>query len=239
MDSSMKVSVACPTFEYYGRGVEVLDDMFRTISNQTLKDVEVVVSDHSRTDEIEDYCKKNEHDLNIKYLRNENGRGNPCINTNNAIDNCTGEIIKIFQQDDFLYDTEALEKMYNVMSNSSEKWFVCGATHTRDDGNTFFNPMFPRWDDKMMLYPGYNFVGGVSITSIKKEVAVRYDPELRMLLDIDFYYKNFLEYGMPIFYHDILIANRVRDTDTLMAEVTEEEIEEEFQYCFKKYGLSR
>ena len=75
MDSSVKVSVACPTFEYYGRGVEVLDDMFRTISNQTLKDVEVVVSDHSRTDEIEDYCKKNEHDLNIKYLRNENGRG--------------------------------------------------------------------------------------------------------------------------------------------------------------------
>ena len=44
---------------------------------------------------------------------------------------------------------------------------------------------------------------------------------------------------MPIFYHDILIANRVRDTDTLMAEVTDEVIEEEFQYCFKKYGLSR
>ena len=38
----MKVSIACPTFEYYGRGVEVLDDMFRTIANQTLKDVEVV-----------------------------------------------------------------------------------------------------------------------------------------------------------------------------------------------------
>ena len=35
------------------------------------------------------------------------------------------------------------------------------------------------------------------------------------------------------------LANRVRDTDTLMAEVTDEEIEEEFQYCFKKYGLSR
>ena len=34
----MKVSIACPTFEYYGRGVEVLDDMFRTIANQTLKD---------------------------------------------------------------------------------------------------------------------------------------------------------------------------------------------------------
>ena len=52
----MKVSIACPTFEYYGRGVEVLDDMFRTIANQTLKDLEVVVSDHSKIDVIKDFC---------------------------------------------------------------------------------------------------------------------------------------------------------------------------------------
>jgi len=233
----MKVSVACPTFEYYGRGVEVLDDMFRTIANQTLKDVEVVVSDHSRTDDIEDYCKKNEHNLDIKYLRNENGRGNPCINTNNAIDHCSGEIIKIFQQDDFLYDTEALEIMYNEMTNSDKKWFVCGAVHTRDDGHTFFNPMLPRWDPLMILEDQHNFIGGVSVTSIKQEVKVRYDPDLRMLLDVDFYYHTMLEYGMPIFYQDTLICNRVRDTDTLMAEVTPEEVQEEFIYCKKKYDL--
>ena len=233
----MKVSVACPTFEYYGRGVEVLDDMFRTIANQTLKDVEVVVSDHSRTDEIEDYCKKNEHNLDIKYLRNENGRGNPCINTNNAIDHCSGEVIKIFQQDDFLYDTEALEIMYNEMTNSDKKWFVCGAVHTRDDGHTFFNSMLPRWDPLMILEDQHNFIGGVSVTSIKQEVKVRYDPDLRMLLDVDFYYHTMLEYGMPIFYQDTLICNRVRDTDTLMAEVTPEEVQEEFKYCKKKYDL--
>ena len=233
----MKVSVACPTFEYYGRGVEDLDDMFRTIANQTLKDVEVVVSDHSRTDDIEDYCKKNEHNLDIKYLRNENGRGNPCINTNNAIDHCSGEIIKIFQQDDFLYDTEALEIMYNEMTNSDKKWFVCGAVHTRDDGHTFFNPMLPRWDPLMILEDQHNFIGGVSVTSIKQEVKVRYDPDLRMLLDVDFYYHTMLEYGMPIFYQDTLVCNRVRDTDTLMAEVTPEEVQEEFKYCKKKYDL--
>ena len=203
----MKVSIACPTFEYYGRGVEVLDDMFRTIAAQTFKDIEVVVSDHSKIDVIEDYCKENEHNLNIKYIRNENGRGNPSINTNNAIDNCSGDIIKIFQQDDFFYDTEAVEKMYNAMTNSDAKWFACGAVHTRDDGHTFFNPMYPRWDDKIMLYPGYNFIGGVSVTAIKKEVTVRYDPELRMLLDVDFYYQNMLNYGMPIFYRCLLYTS--------------------------------
>ena len=51
----MKVSVAIPTFEYYGRGVEFLDDMFRTIASQTLKDVEVVISDQSIDDEIKNF----------------------------------------------------------------------------------------------------------------------------------------------------------------------------------------
>ena len=71
----MKVSIACPTFEYYGRGVEVLDDMFRTIANQTLKDLEVVVSDHSKIDVIKNFCEENVYNLDIKYFRNENGRG--------------------------------------------------------------------------------------------------------------------------------------------------------------------
>ena len=123
------------------------------------------------------------------------------------------------------------------MSNSSKKWFACGATHTRDDGHTFFNPMLPKWDDKLILEDQHNFIGGVSVLSIKQEVKTRFDPEVRMLLDVDFYYHTLLDYGMPILYQDIFICNRVRDTDTLMAEVSDEEIKEEFKYCHKKYGL--
>jgi hypothetical protein len=233
----MRVSVAIPTFEYYGRGVEMLDDLLRTISYQTLKDVEVVVSDHSKNNDIENYCNENEYQLNIKYFRNENGRGNPAINTNNALDQCSGEIIKVFQQDDFFYDTEALEIMYREMTQSNQKWFACGAIHTRDDGNTFFHPMLPRWDDKMILEKGNNFVGGVSVLSIKNDVKTRFDSKVRMLLDVDFYYNAFLNYGMPIFYQDVLVSNRVRDTDTLMSEISEEEVEQEFKYFHQKYGI--
>ena len=239
MGGFMKVSVAVPTFEYYGRGVEFLDDMFRTISIQTLKDVEVVISDHSIDDAIKDYCDLNEYNLDIKYYRNEEGRGNPGVNTNAAIDHCTGEIIKLFYQDDFFYDNEALEKMYNAMTNSSEKWLVCGAIHTIDDGKSFFNPMHPRWDEKMMLYPGYNFIGGASVLSIKQEVKTRFDIDTVMLLDVDFYYHCMLEYGMPIFYGDLLIGNRARNPVTLKESITDEEIEKEFQHCHKKYGIVR
>ena len=133
----MKVSIACPTFEYYGRGVEVLDDMFRTIANQTLKDLEVVVSDHSKIDVIKDFCEENVYNLDIKYFRNENGRGNPSINTNNAIDNCSGEIIKIFQQDDFFYEKFIDEYPRAPQKTEAIKRSRASAT---DEGKTTFNP---------------------------------------------------------------------------------------------------
>ena len=65
-----------------------------TVSQQTLKDVEVVISDHSVDTEIEEYCDENEYDLNIKYIRNVEARGNPAVNTNNAIDHSTGRLSK-------------------------------------------------------------------------------------------------------------------------------------------------
>ena len=123
------------------------------------------------------------------------------------------------------------------MTNSTKSWVVCGATHTIDDGKSFFNPMYPRWDENMILHPGFNFIGGASVLSIKQHVKTRFDIDTVMLLDVDFYYHCMLEYGMPIFYQDTLICNRVRDTDTLMAEVTPEEVQEEFKYCKKKYDL--
>ena len=44
----MKMSIAIPAYEYNGRGVLYLSDLFRSIKSQTLKDVEVIVSDHSK-----------------------------------------------------------------------------------------------------------------------------------------------------------------------------------------------
>ena len=88
---------------------------------------------------VKNVCRAYQDRINVEYIRNPENRGNGPANTNNSIDLCDGDIVKVMFQDDFFYDTEALEKMYKAMSNSSKKWFACGATHTRDDGHTFFN----------------------------------------------------------------------------------------------------
>ena len=235
----MKVSIACPTFEYYGRGVEVLDDMFRTIAAQTFKDIEVVISDHSKTDVIEDYCKKNEHNLNIKYIRNENGRGNPSINTNNAIDNCSGEIIKIFQQDDFFYDDEALEKIYGCLTNVENDWLVCGCNHTRSDGRDFYWTLMPTWNNEFLK--GVNSISSPSVMAFKRDkVTERFDENVSMMMDCEMYYRMEKTHGQPIFLHDDLVTNRVHEGQISMQTYNStdyaDKMEKEIQYCAKKHS---
>jgi glycosyltransferase involved in cell wall biosynthesis len=101
-----KISIAVPTWECYGKGAEFLDDLFRTIEMQTLKEFEVVISDHSADDYLLPKIKEFEDKFEIKYHKNENNRGNGPANMNNAISKCSGEIIKIMFQDDFFYDDE-------------------------------------------------------------------------------------------------------------------------------------
>ena len=238
MISARKVSVVVPAYEHFDRGVEFLDDLFRTISVQTLKEVEIIVSDHSTEDNVEKFCALNEYNLNIKYIRNKEKRGNPCANTNVAINHATGDVVKVFFQDDFLYDTTALEKIYHELMSSESMWLVNGCIHTKDDGHSFFHPINPRWDSNMILSPGCNFIGAPSVVSFKKESKIRFDENVAMLMDVDFYYNMFLTYGHPIYLNDTLIGNRVRE-DTWQKTITQEEVDKEFKYVHIKYGIKK
>jgi len=232
----MSISVAIPVWEYYNRGVEMLDSLFLSIKKQNTNSIQVVVSDQSLNDDIENFCKNNIYDLEIKYVREPN-RGNPAYNHNNAIDNCDRDIIKVMQQDDYFYDNYALEKIKYLFNQHNADWLVCGCIHTNDDGRSYYGPMIPRWDERMILTNGNNYIGGVSVLAIKNGVIERFDPVVRMLLDVDLYYNLKINHGHPIYCTDYLIANRSRNVDTLYAEISESEVNEEFNYVHRKYGI--
>ena len=186
----MKMSIAIPTWESEGRGNEFLDDLFRTIEIQTFKDYEVVVSDHSKNDDLVKVISEFQNKFNLLYVRNENDRGNGPANTNNAMANCSGDIIKLMFQDDFFYDDEALEKIYNEFETSDKKWLLNGCNHTQDDGNSFYWEMFPRWNDKIL--EGVNTISSPAVLSVRKECfeKVNFDESLVMMMDCDCYYNH-------------------------------------------------
>ena len=234
----IKVSVVIPCYEYGGKGVRYLSDMFRTISQQTLKEVEVIVTDQSVDTEIEDFCNDNIFDLNIVYFRDEEHRGDVATNMNIGMDLAKGEVVKMMFMDDYFYTKDALEKTYNSLVNSDKMWLVCGTNHTRDDGRTVDTFLMPRWNDNMLRARGNNTMSGVAVISYKnKDMDVRWDPKTCMLLDIDFYYSLRTKYGDCYYLNDCLMTQRV-NKDALSSTISDEEVQKEFEYCRKKHGIT-
>jgi len=233
----MKFSIAIPTFESNGRGNEFLDDLFRTIEIQTFKDFEVVVSDHSVNDDLLETINQFKDKFEIVYIKNDKQRGNGPANTNNAIENCSGEIIKVMFQDDFFYDDESLEKIHNAFSENVN-WLVCGSNHTKDNGHSFYWDLYPSWNDDIIR--GVNTISSPSVLSARRELfdQVKFDPKLVMMMDCEFYYHAKKVYGDPVYYNDILITNRVHEeqiSSRYVKENYQEKFHNELLYCQKKH----
>ena len=204
----MKMSIAVPTWESYGKGNEFLDDLFRTLEIQTFQDFEVVVSDHSKDDKLVDVIDEFQHKFNILYVKNKNDRGNGPANTNNAIDKCSGDIIKIMFQDDFFYDDEALQKIHDSFDDDHD-WLVCGSNHTQDDGYNFYWDLYPKWN--VDIIEGVNSISSPSVMAARKKVfdQIKFDEKLVMMMDCEIYYHIKNKFGDPIYLHDILVSNRI------------------------------
>lgn len=236
----MKISICIPTWEFYGNGDEFLDDLLRTIEIQTFKDYEVIISDHSNDNFLLKVIKNFEDKFNISYFENKVNQGNSPSNVNNAIKYCSGDIIKIMFQDDFFYDDEALEKI-NDKFDSDGAWLVCGSNHTNDHGNSFYWDLYPKWNSN--LINGVNTIGSPSCLSVRRETfdKIKFDENLKMMMDCEYFYSMNELYGNPIYLNDVLITNRVHSgqiSANFMSESNhKEKIQDEINYCMKKHRL--
>lgn len=248
-------SICIPTYEMNGFGVDFLNFNFKTFKQQSFQDFEVVISDHSQNEEIENLCKKT--NLNINYLKNKENIGNSSANINNSIKQAKGKWIKILFQDDFLYGKNALSDLhqhiiqnFNVYSENYDEngfitennlddsgWVVTSSEHTTD-GYYLLNPYEPRWSLEA-IYKGHNTISSPSVLSFKNEYQnnLLFDINLNWLMDIDYYYKLFLKYGEPSIMKKINAVNRVW-TGSESAKMTQEIINKELEYFKNKININ-
>ena len=142
----MKVSIAISTFEAGGEGADMINYNLKKIMEQSWSLKEVVISDHSKDDKIKNEIKKFA-DLDIKYVRYKENYGSNSCNTNNAMNHCTGNFIKVLFMDDYLYDPRCLEKIViSFDKNEKKNWLVNSYFHTRDR-NQLYNLHHPKWNN--------------------------------------------------------------------------------------------
>jgi GT2 family glycosyltransferase len=201
-----RFSIAIPCYEAQGLGYAFLHNQLSILSNQTFKDFEVVISDHTKDNNnnliletIQEFST-----LNIRYIRNTQNRGSSSANINFAMDHCSGELIKILFQDDFLYNDKSLE----IISNNFEEkdnWLVTGCCHY--DGVVFKRPFFPEWNDNIHL--GVNTISSPSVLTIRNSSKLYFDNDLIWMMDVDLYKKYYLKFGPPKIVNEIVVVNRI------------------------------
>ena len=228
----MKLSVAIPTYEFYGFGVEFLRFTLDKLKSQSFTDFEVVISDQSQDFLIKDLCDDYSQDLDIKYILNIHDRGRSSGNLNNAILHCRGDIIKILFQDDFLWDEISLEKTVQSFTGDT-MWLVSGCSHTNDGGVSFYQPMCPRYHDK--IYLGNNTISGPSVLSIRNRDKILFDEKLVWLMDVDYYKSCYNKFGYPTILENITIVNRIW-ASSATSRMTEDIKNRELHMMIERYG---
>jgi len=229
----MLVSIAIPVYEMNSMGKYFLDISLKKIADQTYKDIQVVISDHSINSELEELCNLYSEKLNILYLKNVEKRGSSSANLNNAIKNCKGQIIKILMQDEFLYDNSSIEKIKNIFINNEEAyWLLSGCIYGTSEFDVKGN-MYPIYSDDIVR--GINTIGSPSMLTIKNEDLEFFDENLLWVMDCEYYKRMFDKFGAPIIVkeHQVFVAQH---KDQVTSILSEEVKKTEVNYLIKKYS---
>lgn len=122
-----KISVVIPT---YNRSKELINCIY-SLTNQTLKDIEIIIIDDGSTDNTESVI-NNIKDKRIKYIKRKNhGIGS---SRNCGIELSTGDFISFIDSDDYV-DSTFLEKMYKKAVSDNLDLVVCDYYNFYKNGN--------------------------------------------------------------------------------------------------------
>jgi glycosyltransferase involved in cell wall biosynthesis len=217
MQKNDLVSIVIPTYEMLGEGLFYLDLSLKKIVDQTYKNIEVIISDHSIDTNLEKLTTDYNSQLNIKYFKNNNNRGSSSANINNGIINCSGSIIKILMQDDYFYEKTAIESIVNIFNeNENINWLVTGCVYGGKNG-VVRGSMFPYYTEDIIL--GNNKIGSPSVLTIKNENPIYFNNDLIWMMDCDYYKKLYDRYGNPFILnsHQVFITQHEHQLTSLLS----------------------
>ena len=232
-----KVCIAVPTHNYNDKSSFYLKRLFDTILFQNFEDYSVCISDQSTNKDVRNVCKEYSEYIDIKYVKNSS-RKNSTQNINNSLFNSDGEIVKIMFMDDFFYSPDALDIIVKTMEASSSIWSVCSTHHFKEDLNEFSTALHPIWAGERLL-DGQNTIGSPTVMSYRKENEMLFDEKLRLLVDVELYYRMMLEYGLPFFIDTTLVVTSLSESSTIGKMSSDKEkisllLKEESIYCRNK-----
>jgi len=199
------ISICIPAY----KRIDYLKRLLGSIEIQKFKDFEVIISDDSNDDSVEELLKGFNGKFEIKYFKNEKALGTPA-NWNNAISKATGEWIKLMHDDDWFDNEHSLEK-FALATNNNNKFIFSAYTNktelTNDTEKKYFNENSKTTILKNpLLLLATNIIGPPSVTLFHNSIKDKYDEGLKWRVDIEYYIRN-IRKGIEFTYINELLIN--------------------------------
>jgi glycosyltransferase involved in cell wall biosynthesis len=238
MTASFLVSICIPTFNQ----TIFLKKTLESISIQTYKNFEVVISDDSTNEDVrllvEEYDKK----FKINYFKNPTSLGSPA-NWNKALDRAKGDLIKFMHHDDWFSGAGSLQEFVNVFEDPGIAFAFCRSEILNVAENTIsYNIPPARFLKALKKNPKILFsdnrVGAPTAVMYKKSME-RFDEKIKYVVDLEFYIR-FLMKNNFIYIDKALIVNTSHHAGQVTAASMNKETQVgEYTYLYNKIFRGR
>ena len=188
MTDSPFISICIPAY----KRIEFLHRLFDSISIQTFKDYEIIITDDSPDESVKLLIQKYANLENVRYYRNQKTLGTP-ENWNEAIRRATGKWIKMMHDDDWFNEENALQLFYETAMKNPSFSFLFSAYNNVDEFSNLKTPVGLNWWGNFLLKQSplnlfkKQFIGNPSCTFITRDINLYYDNEFKWVVDFEYY----------------------------------------------------
>jgi glycosyltransferase involved in cell wall biosynthesis len=238
MDNAVTISICIPTFSR----INFLKRLLDSISIQSFKDFEVIVTDDSPGTQVEQLTAQYKDKFNLLYFKNSLPLGTPA-NWNEAISHAGGEWIKLMHDDDWFSSSESL-RIFADHLNENCKFIFSGYSRVYDNVKCPAQKMV--WDssynkkiiDEPAILFANNLIGPPSVTLVHKSVHQQYDERLKWRVDIDFYMRLLKQEKKYTYIKSSLINIGMSESQVTRSSINDPRVElPEGWLLIKKYGV--
>jgi len=233
------ISICIPAY----KRVHYLQRLLDSISIQSFKDFEVIITDDSPDDSVEKLIAPYQQKFTILYYHNSQAKGTPA-NWNEGISRAGGEWIKLIHDDDWFAQPDSLAIFAEHTKAGKKFIFSAYANRANIDAAEEIKHLQPSWKQRIIKEPmtllAYNVVGPPSVTLIHKSIKEKYDEQMKWRVDMDFYVRLLLQQQEYTYIDERLIYVGISDTQVTNYCFQNPSVElPEGYLLLKKYGANR
>jgi glycosyltransferase involved in cell wall biosynthesis len=200
------ISICIPAY----KRIDYLQKLLDSISIQTYKDYEVIVTDDSPDEEVGDFVKSLTSIKNIRYYKNLKVLGTP-ENWNESIRKAKGKWIKLMHDDDWFANQNSLQIFYEATLKNADCSFIFAAHNNINVKSNMLETVRLDWWGNFLLHQSplnlfkIQFIGSPSSTLIRRDINLFYDSDFKWVVDFEYYIRCLFKVKKYYYIDDILV----------------------------------